>query len=85
MRILVTGVAGFLGSNLADRLVTEGHDVVGLDIFISGSPEYIAHLLGHERFSFYKYGRRTLSKAIDSASIVGVISKIRKSGVKPVT
>ena len=55
MRILVTGVAGFLGSNLADRLVTEGHDVVGLDNFITGSPENIAHLMGHERFTFYKY------------------------------
>ena len=55
MRILVTGAAGFLGSNLADRLVTEGHDVVGLDNFITGSPENIAHLMGHERFSFHKY------------------------------
>lgn len=55
MRILVTGVAGFLGSNLADRLVAEGHDVVGLDNFITGTPENIAHLMGHERFTFYKY------------------------------
>jgi len=55
VRILVTGAAGFLGSNLADRLVTEGHDVVGLDNFITGSPENIAHLMGHERFSFHKY------------------------------
>ena len=55
MRILVTGVAGFLGSNLADRLVEEGHDVVGLDNFITGSPENIAHLMGHERFAFHKY------------------------------
>ncbi len=55
MRILVTGVAGFLGSNLADRLIAEGHEVVGLDNFITGSPDNISHLLGHERFTFYRY------------------------------
>ena len=55
MRILVTGVAGFLGSNLADRLIAEGHEVVGLDNFITGSPDNISHLLAHERFTFYRY------------------------------
>ena len=55
MRILVTGVAGFLGSNLADRLIAEGHEVVGLDNFITGSPDNISHLLGHERFTFHRY------------------------------
>jgi len=55
VRILITGVAGFLGSNLADRLVAEGHDVVGLDNFITGSPDNISHLLAHERFTFHRY------------------------------
>ncbi len=55
MRMLVTGVAGFLGSHLASRLIAEGDEVVGLDNFITGSPENIAHLMGHERFTFYKY------------------------------
>jgi len=55
VRILVTGVAGFLGSNLADRLIAEGHEVVGLDNFITGSPDNISHLLGHERFTFHRY------------------------------
>lgn len=55
MRILVTGVAGFLGSNLADRLIAEGHEVVGLDNFITGSPDNISHLLSHEHFTFYRY------------------------------
>lgn len=55
MRILITGVAGFLGSHLADRLLVEGHEVVGLDNFITGSPDNISHLLGNERFAFYRY------------------------------
>jgi dTDP-glucose 4,6-dehydratase len=55
VRILVTGVAGFLGSNLADRWIAEGHEVVGLDNFITGSPDNISHLLAHERFTFHRY------------------------------
>src|SRR5574341_145969 len=55
MRILITGAAGFLGSQLSDLLVSQGHQVVGMDNFITGRPENIAHLLGHERFSFVQY------------------------------
>ncbi|MEJ5030453.1 UDP-glucuronic acid decarboxylase family protein [Comamonas sp. MYb69] len=50
-RILVTGGAGFLGSHLCERLLTEGHQVVCLDNFSSGSPHNIAALLGHPAFS----------------------------------
>jgi len=52
MRVLLTGAAGFIGSHLCDRLLAEGHSVVGLDNFVTGSPENIAHLAGHERFLF---------------------------------
>ncbi|MGD2153656.1 MAG: SDR family oxidoreductase [Gemmatimonadales bacterium] len=55
MRVLITGAAGFLGSHLADRFLDEGHEVVGLDNFITGSPDNISHLLADERFSFYRY------------------------------
>jgi dTDP-glucose 4,6-dehydratase len=55
MRIVITGAAGFLGSHLCDRLLAEGHKVVGLDNFITGSKENIAHLMGHDNFTFYKH------------------------------
>jgi dTDP-glucose 4,6-dehydratase len=55
MRILLTGAAGFLGSHLCDRFLADGHTVVGLDNFLTGHPDNIAHLLGHERFSFLRH------------------------------
>ncbi|MCX5761446.1 MAG: GDP-mannose 4,6-dehydratase, partial [Gemmatimonadetes bacterium] len=55
MRILITGAAGFLGSNLCDRFLREGHEVVGLDNFITGHPDNIAHLVGNQRFSFVRH------------------------------
>ncbi|MGH8548963.1 MAG: UDP-glucuronic acid decarboxylase family protein [Methylococcales bacterium] len=55
MRILVTGGAGFVGSHLCDALIAAGHHVVCMDNFITGRPENISHLMGHERFTFVKY------------------------------
>jgi dTDP-glucose 4,6-dehydratase len=54
MRVLITGAAGFLGSHLTDRFLREGHSVVGLDNFVTGSPDNIAHLEGNDRFKFVK-------------------------------
>lgn len=55
MRILITGAAGFLGSHLCDALLSDGHDVIGMDNFITGSEDNISHLFGNEHFSFYKH------------------------------
>ena len=55
MRVLITGAAGFLGSHLSDRFIAEGHTVVGMDNLITGNMDNIAHLMGHERFSFIKH------------------------------
>ncbi len=51
MRVLITGGAGFLGSHLCDRFLTEGHTVLAMDNLITGSMDNIAHLLGHDRFT----------------------------------
>lgn len=54
MRILITGAAGFLGSHLCDRLLSEDHEVIGMDNFVTGSPDNIAHLAGNGKFAFFK-------------------------------
>jgi dTDP-glucose 4,6-dehydratase len=55
MRVLVTGAAGFLGSHLCDRFLREGHSVVGLDNFVTGNPDNIAHLTGNASFEFVRH------------------------------
>ncbi len=55
MRVLITGAAGFLGSHLTDRFLAEGHEVVGMDNFITGSPANIAHLAGHPGWQFIEH------------------------------
>ncbi len=52
MRILISGAAGFLGSHLTDRLLREGHSVVGVDNLSTGFRENIQHLAGEPRFEF---------------------------------
>lgn len=54
-RILVTGGAGFIGSNLCDRLVREGHDVLCLDNFFTGNKNNIRHLIGNDHFELIRH------------------------------
>ena len=55
MRVLITGAAGFLGSHLVDRFLADGHEVVGMDNFISGSPDNLSHLAGNPLFRFVQH------------------------------
>ncbi len=55
MRILVTGGAGFIGSHLCERLLDEGHDVICLDNFFTGSKDNIIHLMDNHRFEVIRH------------------------------
>ncbi|HCS54209.1 UDP-glucuronic acid decarboxylase family protein [Rubinisphaera sp.] len=55
LNILVTGGAGFLGSHLCTRLIEQGHEVVCVDNFFSGSKQNVAHLIGHPRFELIRH------------------------------
>ena len=55
MKVLITGAAGFLGSHLTDRFLAEGHEVTGMDNFITGSRDNLAHLAGNPKFRFVEH------------------------------
>lgn len=52
MRILISGAGGFLGSHITDMLLGQGHEVVGVDNFITGRKDNIAHLTDNKKFTF---------------------------------
>jgi UDP-glucuronate decarboxylase len=54
-RILITGGAGFIGSHLCTRLINEGHDVICLDNFFTGSKRNVIHLIGNPRFELVRH------------------------------
>ena len=68
MRILITGAAGFLGSHLVDRFLAGGHQVLGVDNFITGSWRNLEHLEGRDDFSFIEHD---VSKPLFLAEPVG--------------
>ena len=55
MRILITGAAGFLGSHLCDRMLAEGHEVIGMDNFVTGNRENLVHLVRNKNFTFKRH------------------------------
>ena len=59
MKVLITGAAGFLGSHLTDRFLADGHSVIGVDNFITGHPDNVAHLAGNSRFSLMRHNIST--------------------------
>ncbi|MBM3784029.1 MAG: NAD-dependent epimerase/dehydratase family protein [Acidobacteria bacterium] len=54
MRVLITGAAGFIGSNLADRFLAGGHTVIGIDNFSTGQPEFLVGARSSERFTLWE-------------------------------
>lgn len=66
MRTLVTGAAGFLGSHMVDALIAEGHDVVGVDNFLTGNGRNLAHLAHETRFEFME---RDITEPFDPGPI----------------
>jgi UDP-glucuronate decarboxylase len=54
-RILITGAAGFLGSHLCERLVAQGHEVLGIDNYFTGRRANVAHLLGKPNFEMMRH------------------------------
>lgn len=59
MRVLITGVAGFLGSHLATKFIAEGHIIIGVDDFSTGSKKNLENLLHEERFTLFEHDVRT--------------------------
>lgn len=53
--VLITGVAGFLGSHLCDRFIAEGFQVIGMDNFITGDKDNLQHLFNHPNFKFIEH------------------------------
>lgn len=53
--ILVTGGSGFIGSHLCDRLLKDGHDVICVDNFFTGSKDNIRHMMGHPNFELIRH------------------------------
>lgn len=68
MRYIVTGGAGFIGSNLAERLARDGHEVVIVDDLSSGRRENIEHLAGHPRVAFVEGSVTDLDLLVDACA-----------------
>ena len=69
-KVLITGAAGFIGSHLCDRFIKEGFYVIGIDSFLTGSPNNIVHLIGNEKFEFIKYDVTNFTYIPDKIDII---------------
>ena len=70
MRVLISGGAGFLASHLSDLLLSQGHEIVAVDNFITGKQQNIQHLLKNEKFSFVQ------ADVIEPLKIDGPVDRI---------
>jgi UDP-glucose 4-epimerase len=73
MNVLITGGAGFIGSHLAQAMLTNGHHVVAVDDLSTGSLGNIAHLMGNDRFQFVRESVRnaaTMTALVDRCDVI---------------
>ena len=70
MRVLISGAAGFLASHLTDLLLGQGHEVVGMDNFITGKDQNIAHLIGKKGYTFHR------ADVIEPVKVDGPVDRI---------
>lgn len=73
MRVLITGVAGFVGSNFLDYLLSKGHHIVGVDNFSTGKTEFIENAINNSNFTFLNFdllNLRDLKQATKNIDIV---------------
>jgi dTDP-glucose 4,6-dehydratase len=70
MRTVVTGGAGFLGSHLCERLLDDGHEVLALDNFLTGTPANVAHLMERDGF------RLVRADVTDYVHVVGRVDQV---------
>ena len=71
MKIIVTGAAGFIATNLLPRLLAEGHEVVGVDNFFLGRHEYVDRFLPHQRFQFHEFD------LLDREHVIALFESVR--------
>jgi UDP-glucose 4-epimerase len=73
LRVLVTGAAGFIGSNMTDRLLSDGHSVVGFDNFSTGQRGFLESAMSHAQFTLHEadlLDRDSLARAMKGAELV---------------
>ncbi len=70
MRIIVSGAAGFVGSHMCDRLLAEGHTVVGLDNLLTGAERNVAHMAGHPAFRFI---RQDVTRPVELDGVIDAV------------
>ena len=73
MKVLVTGGAGFIGSNLCEALLERGHEVICLDNFITGKRENIQEFLGNPKFRLIEGDIRNIDVCFEACKGVDVV------------